>query len=160
MPLNRRRFLSSSLAAAGAAAMASQATLAAASGNPSSDSPGQSDISPAPSTASAPIPGAIPEDQIAAARFPEGFLWGMATAAFQVEGAWREGGKGLSIWDRYSHLTGRIKGSDTADVACDHYHRYPQDIEILKRLHQKSYRFSISWPHPAHRHRRAQPERP
>ncbi len=78
--------------------------------------------------------------------FPPDFLWGMATAAFQVEGAWKEDGKGESIWDRFSHTPGKIKGSATADVACDHYHRYPEDIALLKQLNQKSYRFSISWP--------------
>ncbi len=70
----------------------------------------------------------------------------MATAAFQVEGAWREDGKGESIWDRFCHTPGKIKGAATADVACDHYHRYREDIAILKQLNQKSYRFSISWP--------------
>ena len=78
--------------------------------------------------------------------FPPGFLWGMATAAFQVEGAWNEDGKGESIWDRFCHTPGKIKGAATADVACDHYHRYREDIGILKQLNQKSYRFSISWP--------------
>ncbi len=81
-----------------------------------------------------------------AGEFPSDFLWGMATAAFQVEGAWKEDGKGESIWDRFCHTPGKIKGSATADVACDHYHRYPEDIAILKQLNQKSYRFSISWP--------------
>lgn len=70
----------------------------------------------------------------------------MATAAFQVEGAWNEDGKGESIWDRFCHTPGKIKGAATADVACDHYHRYGEDIGILKQLNQKSYRFSISWP--------------
>ena len=79
------------------------------------------------------------------ARFPDGFLWGMATASYQVEGAWSEDGKGESIWDRYAHAPGHIKGGDTGDVACDHYHRYREDIAILKRLNQKSYRFSIAW---------------
>lgn len=87
-----------------------------------------------------PVPGLAP------GAFPSGFLWGMATAAFQVEGAWREDGKGESIWDRFCHTRGRIKGAATADIACDHYHRYPEDIAILKQLNQKSYRFSISWP--------------
>ena len=81
-----------------------------------------------------------------AGEFPSGFLWGMATAAFQVEGAWKEDGKGESIWDRFCHTPGKIKGAATADVACDHYHRYPEDITLLKQLNQKSYRFSISWP--------------
>ena len=82
---------------------------------------------------------------IAGASFPDKFLWGMATASYQVEGAWNEDGKGESIWDRFSHTAGKIKGGATGDVACDQYHRYPEDIEILKRLNQKSYRFSISW---------------
>ncbi len=81
-----------------------------------------------------------------AAPFPDGFLWGMATAAFQVEGAWNEDGKGESIWDRFCHTRGKVKGAATADTACDHYHRYREDIAILKQLNQKSYRFSISWP--------------
>jgi beta-glucosidase len=77
--------------------------------------------------------------------FPDGFLWGMATASYQVEGAWNEDGKGESIWDRWTHTVGKIRGAGTGDVACDHYHLYPQDIAMLKRLNQKSYRFSISW---------------
>src|SRR5271156_6774214 len=80
------------------------------------------------------------------ARFPDAFLWGMATAAYQVEGAWNEDGKGESIWDRFSHTTGKIRGAATADVTCDHYHRYKEDFAILKQLNLKSYRFSISWP--------------
>ena len=77
--------------------------------------------------------------------FPEGFLWGMATAAYQVEGAWNEDGKGESNWDRFAHTTGKIKGAGTGDVACDAYHLYPHDISMMKRLNLKSYRFSISW---------------
>ena len=92
------------------------------------------------------VPGAVAASETEAARFPDGFLWGMATAAYQVEGAWNEDGKGESIWDRFTHTVGKVKGAATGDVACDEYHRYPQDIEILRRLNQKSYRFSISWP--------------
>jgi beta-glucosidase len=92
------------------------------------------------------VPGAIGADEIAHAQFPEGLLWGMATAAFQVEGAWNEDGKGESIWDRFTHTVGKVRGAATADVACDEYHRYREDIAILKQLQQKSYRFSISWP--------------
>lgn len=80
------------------------------------------------------------------ATFPEGFLWGTATAAFQVEGAWQEDGKGESIWDRFAHTPGKIRGAATADVTCDHYHRYREDIAMVKQLGLKSYRFSISWP--------------
>jgi beta-glucosidase len=84
--------------------------------------------------------------EVTRAQFPDGFLWGMATASYQVEGAWAEDGKGESIWDRFSHSVGKIKGGATGDVACDQYHLYPTDIAILKQLNQKSYRFSISWP--------------
>jgi len=77
--------------------------------------------------------------------FPGGFLWGMASAAYQVEGAWNADGKGESNWDRFSHTVGKIKGGATADVSCDQYHRYKEDVAILKRLNQKSYRFSTSW---------------
>jgi beta-glucosidase len=91
------------------------------------------------------VPGAVSAERIAAARFPEGFLWGLASASFQVEGAWNEDGKGETIWDRFNHTVGKIKGAATADVASDQYHRYAEDIAILKRLNQKSYRFSTSW---------------
>ncbi len=79
-------------------------------------------------------------------KFPEGFLWGAATASYQIEGAWNEDGKGESIWDRYSHNPAMVYNSDTGDVACDHYHRMPQDVALIKSLGLKAYRFSISWP--------------
>jgi len=82
----------------------------------------------------------------AALTFPKGFCWGAATAAYQVEGAWNEDGKGESIWDRFVHQHGRIKDGTTGDVSCDHYHRYREDVEIMKRLNLDSYRFSVSWP--------------
>lgn len=91
------------------------------------------------------VAGAVSPAAIAAARFPSGFLWGMATSAFQVEGAWNADGKGESIWDRFTHTPGKIKDGSTADVSCDQYHRYKEDITILKRLNMKSYRFSTSW---------------
>ena len=78
--------------------------------------------------------------------FPKDFLWGSATAAYQIEGAAREDGKGESIWDRFSHVPGRIIDASTGDVACDHYHRYEEDIRLMKKLGLPSYRFSISWP--------------
>jgi beta-glucosidase len=91
--------------------------------------------------------GASPPDTTASpAEFPSGFLWGAATAAYQIEGAWREDGKGESIWDRFSHTPGRVVNDDNGDVACDSYHRYPDDIALLQRLNLRSYRFSISWP--------------
>lgn len=78
-------------------------------------------------------------------KFPADFLWGAATAAYQVEGAWNEDGKGESIWDRFSHTPGHIKNGATGDIACDSYHRYADDISLLKRLNLKTYRFSIAW---------------
>ncbi len=77
-------------------------------------------------------------------QFPPGFIWGAATAAYQVEGAWKEDGKGESTWDRFSHTPGRVKNGDTGDVACDSYHRYHEDIARLQQLNLKSYRFSIA----------------
>jgi beta-glucosidase len=91
-------------------------------------------------------PGSVPESLIQDARFPDGFLWGVATASYQNEGAWNEDGKGESIWDRFTHTPGKVRGGVTGDVACDQYHLYPQDIALAKSLNQKSYRFSISWP--------------
>ncbi len=78
--------------------------------------------------------------------FPKNFWWGTATASYQVEGAWNEDGKGESIWDRFSHTPGKIKNNQNGDVACDHYHRYPEDVRIMQALQMKSYRFSIAWP--------------
>jgi len=79
-------------------------------------------------------------------RFPEGFLWGAATAAYQIEGAWNEDGKGPSIWDEFCRRPGAIDNGDTGDIACDHYHRYRGDIELMKQIGIKTYRFSVSWP--------------
>ncbi len=90
--------------------------------------------------------GAVGQSQVRTAHFPDSFLWGTATAAYQVEGAWQEDGKGESIWDRFTHTPGKVKGGTTGDIACDQYHLYPQDLTLAKRLNQKSYRFSISWP--------------
>src|SRR3984957_14567172 len=79
-------------------------------------------------------------------RFPDGFLWGAATAAYQIEGAPGADGKGQSIWDTFSHTPGKTYHGDTGDVACDSYHRYPEDIALLERLGVGAYRLSLSWP--------------
>lgn len=124
--MNRRQFVAAALAASGSSLLPERAN-----GNLPTRLSAATDAFPA-----------LSADQIA---FPDDFLWGMATASYQVEGAWNEDGKGESIWDRWAHTVGKIRGAGTGDIACDHYHRYPQDIAILKQLHQKSYRFSISW---------------
>ena len=77
--------------------------------------------------------------------FPSNFLWGAATAAYQVEGAAAEDGRGLSIWDTFSHTPGKTDNGDSGDIACDMYHRYPADIELMQGLGIKGYRLSISW---------------
>ncbi len=78
--------------------------------------------------------------------FPEGFIWGASTAAYQIEGAASADGKGPSIWDTFSHTPSKVRGGDTGDIACDSYHRYPEDIALMASLGLSSYRFSISWP--------------
>ena len=77
--------------------------------------------------------------------FPPDFVWGAATASYQIEGAWNEDGKGESIWDRFSHTPGKTANGDTGDVACDHYHRYRDDVALMRQLGLKAYRFSLSW---------------
>ncbi len=78
--------------------------------------------------------------------FPEHFVWGAATAAYQIEGAVREGGRGISIWDTFSHTPGKVANGDDGDVACDHYHRYSDDVALMRELGLGGYRFSIAWP--------------
>ncbi|WP_165985502.1 GH1 family beta-glucosidase [Streptomyces sp. YIM 98790] len=77
--------------------------------------------------------------------FPEDFLWGSATAAYQIEGAAREDGRTPSIWDTFSHTPGKVLAGDTGDVACDHYHRWREDIDLMAGLNLQAYRFSVSW---------------
>ncbi len=78
--------------------------------------------------------------------FPEGFAWGAATAAYQIEGAVHEDGRGESIWDRFSHTPGKTANGDTGDVACDHYHLWRKDLDNMKALGLDTYRFSVAWP--------------
>jgi beta-glucosidase len=78
--------------------------------------------------------------------FPEGFRWGTATSAYQIEGATQEDGRGVSVWDTFSRLPGKIRDGANADIACDHYHLYKEDVALMKALGVSSYRFSIAWP--------------
>jgi beta-glucosidase len=78
--------------------------------------------------------------------FPKNFWWGASTSAYQIEGAWNLDGKGTSIWDLFSHTPGKISGGHSGDTACDHYHRYLDDIGLMAAMNLNSYRFSISWP--------------
>src|SRR5215470_829081 len=79
-------------------------------------------------------------------KFPDGFAWGVGTSSYQVEGAWDEDGKGISIWDTFTHTPGKIRNDDNGDVANDHYHRYREDVALLKSIGATAYRFSIAWP--------------
>jgi beta-glucosidase len=85
------------------------------------------------------------------ARFPPGFGFGVASSAYQIEGATTEGGRGESIWDRYCRTPGNVANGDTGEVACDHYHRYAEDLDLMAELGIRLYRFSIAWPrlHPS-----------
>lgn len=78
-------------------------------------------------------------------RFPDGFQWGAATASYQIEGAYNEDDRGLSIWDTFTHQPDRIQDGSTGDVACDHYHRYRDDVALMASLGLQTYRFSVSW---------------
>ena len=77
---------------------------------------------------------------------PTSFLWGAATAAYQVEGAARSDGRGPSIWDVFCRIPGKVAGGHHGDVACDHYHRFAQDVELMRTMNLGAYRFSVSWP--------------
>lgn len=99
----------------------------------------------APAATTGPAPRAD-ETPSAGLRFPPGFGWGAATSAYQIEGAAKEDGRGESIWDTFSHTPGRTRNGDTGDVAADHYHRYAEDLDLMRDIGLDSYRFSISWP--------------
>jgi len=89
---------------------------------------------------------ATPQGHMASSRsFPQGFLWGSATASYQVEGAVKEDGRGVTIWDTFSHTAGKVANGDTGDVADDSYHRYKEDVALMKSLGLKGCRFSVAW---------------
>ncbi|HUE36668.1 MAG TPA: GH1 family beta-glucosidase [Candidatus Acidoferrum sp.] len=97
-------------------------------------------------TVAAARPAWLRKEKADGASFPKGFFWGAATAAYQVEGAAQEDGRKPSVWDTFSHIPGHTKNGDTGDVACDHYHRYEDDVKLMAGLGIKHYRFSIAWP--------------
>ena len=78
--------------------------------------------------------------------FPDDFIWGAATASYQIEGAFDEDGRGESIWDRFSKTPGKVLHGHTGDVACNHYHLYKEDVALIRELGVDSYRFSVAWP--------------
>lgn len=116
--LNRRQFISSSLAAAAVSQMAALNSVA-----------GEGPL----------------RNELVGKPFPKNFVWGVATSAYQIEGAYQQDGKGESIWDRFVLAPGKIHNGDTGNVACDSYNRLDEDLALLKALGVKSYRFSISW---------------
>ena len=79
-------------------------------------------------------------------KFPENFVWGAAAASYQIEGAAYEDGKGLSVWDIFTRQKGAIENGDNGDIACNHYHRYKEDVQLMKELGLQAYRLSLSWP--------------
>ncbi|HZW02341.1 MAG TPA: family 1 glycosylhydrolase, partial [Anaerolineaceae bacterium] len=79
-------------------------------------------------------------------RFPDSFTWGAATSAYQIEGAWNEDGRGLSVWDTFVRQPGAIQDGSTGDVAADFYHRYPGDVQLMANLGLQAFRFSVAWP--------------
>ena len=85
------------------------------------------------------------------AQFPKGFLWGAASASYQIEGGVKEGGRGESVWDAFSHTPGKVKNGDTGDRAADSYHRWREDVQLLKDMGLGAYRFSLAWPRVAPR---------
>jgi beta-glucosidase len=136
--LSRRQFLQSASSAAAIAALPAGLFSAC-----SVSSKAAGPVSSAAAFSSAPA------RQVAASSetpFPKNFFWGTATASYQIEGAWNEDGKGESVWDRFAHAPGRIKNRDTGDTACDSFHRWKEDIALMRAMNLNSYRFSISWP--------------
>ncbi|RYD28373.1 MAG: glycosyl hydrolase family protein, partial [Lysobacteraceae bacterium] len=91
------------------------------------------------------LAAAAPHPPVGPQSFPDDFLWGCATASYQIEGAVAEDGRGRTNWDVFAHSKGRVANGDTGDVACDSYHRYAEDIALLKGLGVKAYRLSLAW---------------
>ena len=84
-------------------------------------------------------------EEMKVTRFPKDFLWGSASAAYQIEGGWKEDGKGVTNWDTFVRIPGKTYKATTGDVAVDHYHHYKEDIALMAEMGLKTYRFSISW---------------
>lgn len=105
-------------------------------------------VAAAAGAASVAVPSAAAQGKSRASppQFPEGFVWGLATSAYQIEGSPEADGKGPSIWDNYCRLPGKIRDGDTGAVAADHYRLYKEDVGLMKEMGAKAYRFSISWP--------------
>src|SRR4051812_45959069 len=97
-------------------------------------------------SSAAPIKTIASDEQRRNGTFPEGFVWGTATSAYQIEGAVDEDGRGRSIWDTFARLRGKIEDGSNGDEATDHYHRLKQDVQLITDLGAKAYRFSIAWP--------------
>ncbi len=137
MRLTRRQFTQSTLAAGIAAALPAGLFSACSVSSNAARAAGSAAVSGS---------HAMQFDASSDVTFPRNFFWGAATAAYQIEGAWNEDGKGESIWDRFAHTPGKIKNGDTGDVACDSYHRWREDIALVQAMNLNSYRFSIAWP--------------
>ncbi len=86
------------------------------------------------------------KDELKRGDFGKDFLWGVSASAYQTEGAYKLDGRGMSVWDRFSHINGNIKNNQSGDITCDFYHKYPVDINIIKDLNFNAFRFSLSWP--------------
>src|SRR5438552_9333764 len=83
---------------------------------------------------------------VASTDLPKDFVWGVSTSSYQIEGAATADGRGPSVWDSYCRVPGKIANGDTGDVACDHYHRYREDVALMRELGLSGYRFSVAWP--------------
>jgi beta-glucosidase len=137
LSLTRREFARSALASGIAAALPGALFPAC---SVSSNAAGASNAAPVKDSP------ALQLDASSEISFPKNFFWGAATAAYQVEGAWKADSKGESIWDRFAHTPGKIKDGSNGDSACDSYHRWKQDIDLVRAMKLNSYRFSVSWP--------------